>query len=90
MLRLTLLAPGIVEAILDGRQQEGMTLPELMEPFPVEWERQCGSRRPWSADIKRPVNVIGHQGPAAPAPTSPADYARKVMQRPKRFTVAKL
>lgn len=40
LLRLTLLAPDIVEAILDGRQPEGMTLPRLMEPFPVEWERQ--------------------------------------------------
>jgi hypothetical protein len=40
LLRLTLLAPGIVEAILDGRQAEGVTLPGLMEPFPVEWEQQ--------------------------------------------------
>ena len=40
LLRLTLLAPEIVEAILDGRQPEGMTLPGLMEPFSVEWERQ--------------------------------------------------
>ena len=40
LLRLTLLAPSIVEAILDGRQSEGMTLPGLMEAFPVEWERQ--------------------------------------------------
>lgn len=40
LLRLTLLAPGIVEAILDGRQPEGMTLPALMEPFSVEWEVQ--------------------------------------------------
>jgi hypothetical protein len=40
LLRLTLLAPNIVEAILDGRQPEGMTLPVLMEPFPVEWEEQ--------------------------------------------------
>jgi hypothetical protein len=39
LLRLTLLAPDIVEAILDGRQPQGMTLPGLMEPFPVEWER---------------------------------------------------
>ena len=37
VLRLTLLAPDIIEAILDGRQPEGMTLPELMRPFPVEW-----------------------------------------------------
>jgi hypothetical protein len=36
VLRLTLLAPDIVEAILDGRQPEGMTLPAIMKPFPVE------------------------------------------------------
>jgi hypothetical protein len=38
VLRLTLLAPEIVEAILDGRQAEGMNLPALMKWFPVEWE----------------------------------------------------
>jgi hypothetical protein len=42
LLRLTLLAPAIVEAILDGRRPEGMTLPILMEPFSVAWERQLG------------------------------------------------
>jgi hypothetical protein len=40
MLRLTLLSPAIIEAILGGRQPEGMTLPGLMEPFPVEWGQQ--------------------------------------------------
>ena len=40
VLRLTLLAPDIVEAILDGRQPEGMTLPALMEGVVVEWEGQ--------------------------------------------------
>jgi hypothetical protein len=40
VLRLTLLAPDIVEAILDGRQPEGMTLLGLMKPFPVEWSSQ--------------------------------------------------
>ncbi len=40
LLRLTLLAPDIVHAIMDGRQPEGMTLPGLMEVFSVEWERQ--------------------------------------------------
>lgn len=40
VLRLTLLAPKLVEAILEGRQPEEVTLPVLMRPFPVEWERQ--------------------------------------------------
>jgi hypothetical protein len=42
VLRLTLLAPDIVEAILDGRQPDGMTLPGLMEGVAVEWARQEG------------------------------------------------
>ena len=42
VLRLTLLAPEIVEAILDGRQPEGVTLPGLMKGFPVVWEKQRG------------------------------------------------
>jgi hypothetical protein len=40
VLRLTLLAPDIVEAILDGRQPEAMTLVVLLQRFPVEWEQQ--------------------------------------------------
>jgi hypothetical protein len=43
VLRLTLLAPDMVEAILDGRQPEGMTLPALMEPFSEDWRRQRGA-----------------------------------------------
>ena len=39
VLMLTLLAPDIVEAILYGRQPEGMTLPGLMEGVAVEWGR---------------------------------------------------
>ncbi len=40
VLRLTLLAPDIVEAILDGRQGPEVTLARLLEPFPVEWMKQ--------------------------------------------------
>jgi hypothetical protein len=40
LLRLTLLAPDIIDAILDGRQPAEMTLAVLMKPFPVEWKRQ--------------------------------------------------
>lgn len=40
VLRLTLLAPDLVEAILGGRQPAELTLAVLMRPFPVEWEAQ--------------------------------------------------
>jgi hypothetical protein len=40
LLRLTLLAPSIVEAILDGRQAPEMTLPVMMNAFPVAWVEQ--------------------------------------------------
>lgn len=40
ILRLTLLAPDIVEAILDGKQGPEVTLAQLMHGFPEEWEAQ--------------------------------------------------
>lgn len=40
VLRLSLLAPDIVEAILDGRQGPEVTLARLLEPFPPEWTKQ--------------------------------------------------
>lgn len=40
VLRLTLLAPEIVEAIVDGKQGPEVTLARVLEGFPVEWEAQ--------------------------------------------------
>ncbi len=40
LLRMTLLAPDIVEAILAGRQPEGLTMARAIQPFPMEWRRQ--------------------------------------------------
>ena len=40
VMRMTLLAPEIVEAIVDGRQGPEVTLAGLMKPFPAEWEGQ--------------------------------------------------
>ena len=52
LLRLTLLSPAIIEAILDGRQPEAMTLPALMEPFPVEWGRQPTGYSGWPSQAR--------------------------------------
>jgi hypothetical protein len=40
LLRLTLLAPDIQEAILEGRQPKGMQLEELTRGMPGAWEEQ--------------------------------------------------
>ena len=42
ILRLTLLAPEIVQGIMDRRQPPDLTLPRLLEPWPMEW---CDQRR---------------------------------------------
>jgi hypothetical protein len=40
ILRLTLLAPDVVEAILDKRQPVGMTRPVFLKPVAVEWKQR--------------------------------------------------
>ena len=40
LLRMTLLAPEIVEAILAGKQPEGLTMTRAMQPFPWQWQWQ--------------------------------------------------
>jgi hypothetical protein len=37
ILRLALLAPETVEAIVDGRQEPDVTLARVLEPFPLDW-----------------------------------------------------
>ena len=55
ILRLTLLAPQIVEAILNGRQAPEITLPMLMGPFPVEWDQQSRS----IGEFRSSVGAVG-------------------------------
>ena len=43
VLRMTLLAPEIVETILAGTQPEGLTMARAMQPFPLEWRHQVFS-----------------------------------------------
>lgn len=45
IMRLTLLAPDIIEAILDGRQETEVTLARVLEGFQVEWRSQRQNRR---------------------------------------------
>ena len=40
VMRLTLLSPEIVEAILDGKQEPEVTLARVLELFPAEWPEQ--------------------------------------------------
>lgn len=40
LMRLTLLSPAIVDAIMIGGQATGLTLAKLMEPFPQDWREQ--------------------------------------------------
>jgi hypothetical protein len=40
LLRLTLLAPSIVDGILNGRGSPNLSLPELLEPLPTAWPDQ--------------------------------------------------
>ena len=45
ILRLTLLAPEIMKAILAGRHRGKMDLAMLMQPFPVDWREQWDAFR---------------------------------------------
>jgi hypothetical protein len=42
VLRLTLLSPTLIEAILEGRQPATLELDDLLQQFPIEWDRQLG------------------------------------------------
>lgn len=41
VVRLTLLAPEMVGAILDGRQAVELQLDDLLKGFPLAWQGQC-------------------------------------------------
>ena len=48
LLRVTLLAPDIVEAVLDGRLPKGVRLEELVRPLASEW---AGQRRVFAMGV---------------------------------------
>jgi hypothetical protein len=66
LLRMTLLAPEIVEAILDGRQPTEMTLVVLMQQFPVNWAEQI-----MPTDATRSTTISGPSVKAISAAVEP-------------------
>ncbi|MGV8986063.1 MAG: hypothetical protein ACOH2H_07260 [Cypionkella sp.] len=52
VMRLTLLAPEIVEGIVQGRLGNGMGLADLLEPFPAEWKTQASRSKEADAAIR--------------------------------------
>jgi hypothetical protein len=55
LLRLTLLAPDIVEAILEGRHVKRLMLEELMGSMPSVWEEQ---RQRFARPHSKPTNCL--------------------------------
>ena len=58
ILRLTLFAPDMVDAILDGKQGPEVTLSRVLESFPIDWRQQrehfaVGSERRRSQAVQR-------------------------------------
>ncbi len=66
LLRMTLLAPDIVEAILDGRQPVEITLAMLLKPCPVQWQIQSESaRHQFPHGTASAGRLVAHLTPAA-------------------------
>lgn len=40
LMRLSLLSPELVDAVVDGRHPANITLANLMDPFPADWKEQ--------------------------------------------------
>lgn len=58
LLRLTLLAPNLVEAILDGRHSLDLRPSTLLEPFPVVWAQQHPMTWPRESEPSMPLEGI--------------------------------
>jgi len=80
ILRLTLLAPDIVEMILDGRQPPTLTMTKLAQPFPLVWAEQRHF-----LEIQNSVDSESRQSPPPPLPTGrfrlPCERFRSTLDR---------
>jgi hypothetical protein len=59
LLRLSPLAPDIVQAILEGRQPKAMQLEELTDAIPSEWEKQRKAHLSGPVCLRRPQQRVG-------------------------------
>ncbi len=93
LLRLTLLAPDIVEAILDGRQPAGLELPRFLDAVQTDWSGQrqalLGATSPIDAcaSSHRPMDATAcaaRRWPAVPSDRAPSEEASpfRVLARP--------
>jgi len=67
VLRLTLLAPDIVEAVLGGRQPAAMQLEGLLRRFPVEWRQQRGDIPRLTPIVRTTRSTASFTKPQAPS-----------------------
>ena len=73
VLRLTLLAPNVIEAILDGQQPPNVSLVKLMEPFPNSWREQVKA----GLSVPDCVGLRARIGDASSTRTEPPSYLSK-------------
>jgi hypothetical protein len=60
VLRLTLLAPDIVDAMLSGTFKAATSLERLLRPFPTDWRRQrCSLAASHEAEARRTADRYG-------------------------------
>ena len=72
VVRVTLLAPEVVEAILDGRQPRGMRLADLLDGFPEGWPSSARAHT---------CAVVSDRGPYTQSDV-PEDLRRRWARRP--------
>ncbi|MFC7706215.1 hypothetical protein ACFQXB_18755 [Plastorhodobacter daqingensis] len=62
VLRLTLLAPDIVETVLHGRHPPELTIARLLEPFGLHWHEQAGELLNLRRDERRAKEISNATG----------------------------
>ncbi len=69
ILKLTTLAPDIIEAILNGEEPAGLSLARLIRTFPMDWERPArdvGADHSPAGQVATPAGSGGHRPPSLP------------------------